>query len=417
AQWQRALSGITNHLDYKLPCYVAVYAQLAGQRGLYAPAMATWISEVSDLVNIPRSHHDLQSSIQKTKQRLEHSVLSSLCPIDVKRNILAQALLEWLNDTALITTLTTFTRTAPLTPSGVILADVASHSHSGAWTSWITAKTGLQPILTTYPISPLPLPNFLPLPLPDEPNDGGRHVVPSWCDGYKAAWLVMIVLCLALTTSTWNNQQFITRLARNLDIYWKTPDIRSDEKRKALQTLIRDQAQLQEISSMGIPIHLSGGLYRGMIFLPLIENVIANYRSAETNSFTLNSILLFDTGKAMLKTDATPLLHQALEKLQANAAKTVLIAGHTDNIGNPDSNITLSEARARAVRDWFVKNSNFPITHFAIQGYGDSRPITDNRNEISRANNRRVDITLLSKDTTTNPEVREPPVIHNKVTN
>ncbi|CAE6869293.1 putative lipoprotein YiaD [Paraburkholderia aspalathi] len=83
------------------------------------------------------------------------------------------------------------------------------------------------------------------------------------------------------------------------------------------------------------------------------------------------------------------------EMIKAHPDKRILVAGYTDNVGNPDSNLKLSVARAGAVRDWLVEISGMPVTRFAIQGYGDTRPIADNDSADGRARNRRVEITLV----------------------
>jgi outer membrane protein OmpA-like peptidoglycan-associated protein len=58
-------------------------------------------------------------------------------------------------------------------------------------------------------------------------------------------------------------------------------------------------------------------------------------------------------------------------------------------------NLKLSIARAGAVRDWLIEASGLPATQFAIQGYGDTRPIASNETSDGRARNRRVEITLV----------------------
>lgn len=85
----------------------------------------------------------------------------------------------------------------------------------------------------------------------------------------------------------------------------------------------------------------------------------------------------------------------ALEMIKAHPDKRILVAGHTDNVGDPDSNLKLSTARAEAVRDWLIEASGIPATQFAIQGYGDTRPLADNNTQAGRAKNRRVEITLV----------------------
>ena len=104
---------------------------------------------------------------------------------------------------------------------------------------------------------------------------------------------------------------------------------------------------------------------------------------------------LFDSGKALLKPGSNRAMVGALDMINAHPDKRILVAGYTDNVGNPDSNLKLSTARAEAVRDWLVDASGISATRFAIQGYGMTRPLSGNDTPDGRARNRRVEITLV----------------------
>lgn len=67
----------------------------------------------------------------------------------------------------------------------------------------------------------------------------------------------------------------------------------------------------------------------------------------------------------------------------------------TDNSGDPERNLQLSEARALAVRDWMQRMGDIPGSCFAIQGFGAQQPVASNETEAGRLENRRVDIRLV----------------------
>ena len=75
---------------------------------------------------------------------------------------------------------------------------------------------------------------------------------------------------------------------------------------------------------------------------------------------------------------------------------TVEIHGHTDNQGNPDSNMKLSEDRAFAVKAWLEKNApaNFPEGRVKVFAHGQTNPLTSNSTPAGQAKNRRVEIVL-----------------------
>lgn len=103
----------------------------------------------------------------------------------------------------------------------------------------------------------------------------------------------------------------------------------------------------------------------------------------------------FQTGSAAFTPEAK-ITMEALSKDLAITDLAVQIDGHTDNTGNADNNKALSEARAKAVRDWLHNQSasTFPDERFIVNGYGQSKPLATNDTEFGRAKNRRVDITL-----------------------
>ncbi len=87
---------------------------------------------------------------------------------------------------------------------------------------------------------------------------------------------------------------------------------------------------------------------------------------------------LFDTGKSTLKPGSTKLLVNSLLGIKAKPGWLIVVAGHTDSIGNDRSNQQLSLKRAEAVRDWMRDTGDVPESCFAVQGYGASRPVASN---------------------------------------
>jgi outer membrane protein OmpA-like peptidoglycan-associated protein len=121
------------------------------------------------------------------------------------------------------------------------------------------------------------------------------------------------------------------------------------------------------------------------------------YTPPKVVTIALDSAVLFDTGKAVLKPQARQTLHEAADRVKKFADASVMVSGHTDNVGNDTSNQALSDKRAAAVKDYFVSQESVPAAGLAVKGYGKSQPVADNTTEEGRARNRRVDVVITPK--------------------
>jgi OmpA-OmpF porin, OOP family len=77
--------------------------------------------------------------------------------------------------------------------------------------------------------------------------------------------------------------------------------------------------------------------------------------------------------------------------MNANRDKKANLAGHTDSVGTEAYNQRLSERRVNSIRDYVVKKG-VDSARISGQGFGESKPIAENKTKEGRAKNRRVEI-------------------------
>jgi outer membrane protein OmpA-like peptidoglycan-associated protein len=99
----------------------------------------------------------------------------------------------------------------------------------------------------------------------------------------------------------------------------------------------------------------------------------------------------FETASAAIQQDSMSQLDQVAQMLQSSPELKVEVGGHTDNVGTPDTNEKLSEARAKSVVAALVAKG-VAAGRLTPKGYGQTSPVADNRTEEGRAKNRRVEL-------------------------
>jgi OmpA-OmpF porin, OOP family len=101
--------------------------------------------------------------------------------------------------------------------------------------------------------------------------------------------------------------------------------------------------------------------------------------------------VLFDFDRSTVKPEAAAILDRLVAFMNENKDKKSTLSGHTDNVGADAYNQRLSERRVNSVRDYVVKQG-VDAGRVSGQGFGESKPIADNRTKEGRAKNRRVEI-------------------------
>ena len=104
--------------------------------------------------------------------------------------------------------------------------------------------------------------------------------------------------------------------------------------------------------------------------------------------------IFFDLGKSSLKPESYKELDNVVKMMNESPDVRIEISGHTDNTGSLNTNVRLSQERAKSVVDYLVARG-IDLSRLEYRGYGPSQPVAPNETEDGRSRNRRVEFKIL----------------------
>jgi outer membrane protein OmpA-like peptidoglycan-associated protein len=116
----------------------------------------------------------------------------------------------------------------------------------------------------------------------------------------------------------------------------------------------------------------------------------------EANASVVLKNVFFDVNKFDLKSASEAELDIVVQLMNDNPAVKIQIGGHTDNIGKPTDNLTLSNNRAKSVVNYLI-SKGIPATRLSAKGFGETQPVADNKTEEGKALNRRTEMKVISQ--------------------
>jgi len=266
------------------------------------------------------------------------------------------------------------------------------------WADWLYTRTCLQFFRKPGQTAPASLfPDaVLPLLAPFASTVQG---------GQRTRLLILLMWLCALTAlgiSALNNRDLIRQVSTDLQRWNAIPMNHYRPKAESLAALKQDALLLDRWQRQGEPLRYGLGYYPGQRLWLALQQAIDTWTPPPAPEpkpvpkiVRLDSMSLFDSGKSVLKPGSTKMLVNSLVGIKARPGWLIVVSGHTDNTGSVQLNQTLSLQRAEAVRNWMRDTGDVPESCFAVQGYGDSRPIASNDTPDGRAHNRRVEISLV----------------------
>ncbi len=164
-------------------------------------------------------------------------------------------------------------------------------------------------------------------------------------------------------------------------------------------TADKDKRKERALKGAGIGAVTGGsvGYYMDVQEVKLKEKLagsgVSVTRDGDDIMLNMPSNITFASGSASLSPEFHSALDGVVMVLNEYKSTLVTVEGHTDNTGSDDFNLHLSKKRAVAVAE-YLRNKGIAEERLAATGYGESKPVTDNETEASRAQNRRVEVSI-----------------------
>jgi len=156
--------------------------------------------------------------------------------------------------------------------------------------------------------------------------------------------------------------------------------------------LVRKPDQLVWIVLMAGSSHVDTLVLAEQPFKQTIAFVTADAMQSQLASAGHVALYInFDTDKAAIRPDGRPAVDEIAKLLEKDPSLKLTIEGHTDNVGDPAHNKTLSQQRADAVMGSLIA-AGIAKERLSTLGLGDTKPVADNKDEEGRARNRRVEL-------------------------
>jgi outer membrane protein OmpA-like peptidoglycan-associated protein len=207
-----------------------------------------------------------------------------------------------------------------------------------------------------------------------------------------------------------------------LCIFFKTESIENDLTLRSTSAIQKASLPLPEIILDGRDVHISGmvdteeiknnieKVVQSVDGIRVVNNsLIIKEKQSDRNDNTvaplqqqlstlvLNQKIEFTTGSAVLHPNSKTVLAEIADLIKNSGVKQIQIIGHTDNLGDNEKNIVLSQKRAESVKKYLV-DQGVPIALLEAVGRGSLEPVADNSTSIGRKKNRRVEFKIVEEN-------------------
>ncbi|MFJ7186791.1 flagellar motor protein MotB [Lysinibacillus xylanilyticus] len=230
-----------------------------------------------------------------------------------------------------------------------------------------------------------------------------EHIDESWLVPYADILTLLLAVFIILFASSSVDQEKLERMSAVFSQVFdggtsfleqpspiQSPNAESDQTPQTQQNsaYLKDQQELAQIKDS----------VDNFIAVHEMEGQFATAMTDEGLLVTIRDSILFDPGKAVIKSEYIPIAKELAGVLVSDPARNIVITGHTDNVPvgpNFSSNLELSLMRASNFYMVLLNsNSKLKSENFSAKGYGENRAIAPNDTPEGRAKNRRVEVLI-----------------------
>jgi outer membrane protein OmpA-like peptidoglycan-associated protein len=126
----------------------------------------------------------------------------------------------------------------------------------------------------------------------------------------------------------------------------------------------------------------------------LADTGVEVHREGDNLRLYMPGSITFNTGQSNLDSSFYPILKDVALVINKYEKTTLMVEGHTDNVGADDLNQRLSEARANSVKNFLVQ-TGVDTRRISTVGMGEYNPIADNNTANGKQDNRRVELKII----------------------
>ena len=165
-----------------------------------------------------------------------------------------------------------------------------------------------------------------------------------------------------------------------------------DESSKERQKRMLAAAGVGAIAGGGVGYYMDS--QEAKLRKQLRETGVSVVREGDKINLVMPGNITFDTNSGHVKASFYEVLNSVAVVLDEFEKTIIAVSGHTDSTGASDYNQQLSEERARSVAN-YLRSRGIVDARFDVIGFGEDYPIADNSSAEGRAQNRRVELTLI----------------------